>query len=60
MSILARKTEPQPSRFTLIINGARDHINGYDDGEWPASDRPAGYYDSSPVEPLDLQETNIF
>jgi hypothetical protein len=25
-------------------NGDRDHINGYDDGESPSSERPDDYY----------------
>jgi hypothetical protein len=35
---------PEPSRFERIRNGDRDHIHGYDDGESPSSERPAGYY----------------
>ena len=41
-------TERPISRFAAIVNGYADHINGYDDGEWPASERPAGYYSSQP------------
>jgi hypothetical protein len=34
----------EPSRFSRIVNGDRDHINGLDDGEWPTSERPSDYY----------------
>lgn len=38
--------KPRPiTRFQRILNGERDHMHGYDDGEIPASERPAGYYD---------------
>lgn len=46
---LAASHKPRiPSRFERIVNGDRDHIHGYYDGEVMESQRPAGYYEDAP------------
>lgn len=46
---LAASHKPRPiTRFQRILNGERDHMAGYDDGEWPNGDRPADFYSNEP------------